>query len=69
MGSIAESLMISSSMSMPATDLSAFMSIELAQPRRVEVFPVTTLPSGKIMAPAGAPVTCSRVSAAERAGE
>ena len=42
---------------------------ELAAPRRVEVLPVTTEPSGMTMAPTGPPVSCSLVRAAERAGE
>ena len=69
MGSMASSLMTSSSMSTPVTAFSAFMSSELAAPRREEVLPVTTEPSGITMAPAGAPVVCSFSRAAERAGE
>ena len=61
--------MTSSSMSTSVTCLRAFMSRELAAPRRALVLPVTTEPSGMTMAPTGVPVTCSRVSAALLAGE
>lgn len=69
MGSIASSLITSSSRSTPETCLRAFMISELAAPRRVEVLPVTTESSGMTMAPTGPPVSCSLVRAAERAGE
>ncbi len=41
----------------------------LAAPSSVDVLPVTTVPSGSTIAPAGAPVVSSFSSAAERAGD
>ena len=69
MGSMAASLMTSISLSTPDTPLSAFMMSDEAAPSSVEVLPVTTVPSGSTMAPAGPPVVSSFSSAAERAGE
>ena len=69
MGSMTSSEMTNRSSSTPATPLSAFISSEEAAPRRSDVLPVTTRPSGSTMAPAGAPVASAFSSAAERAGE
>ena len=61
--------MTSTSSSTPDTPFKAFINNADAAPSRFPVFPVTTLPSGSCIAPAGFPVVSAFNSAAERAGE
>ena len=68
MGSMTDAGTRSSLWSMPAMCFSAFSSSAADAPSRGEVLPVTTLPSGSTMAPAGLPVACSFSSAAATAG-
>lgn len=59
----------SSSLSMPARALMAFSSSAAEGPSRELFFPVTTRPSGRTMAPAGAAVSSAFFRQAATAGQ
>jgi len=68
-GSMTEAGISSSLWSMPASFFSAFNSSAADAPSRAEVLPVTTLPSGSTIAPAGLPVASALARDAATAGQ